>query len=335
MRSIPAARTWLLRLYPTAWRSRYGAEFAALLDEYPLTPFALLDVCLGALDAHIAPQDATGRILRALHQPRRSAITVFCAYIAFVIAGLAYNQMIEDDLPALDTSHPAIAAAYHVILYGSAIALLAVLAGGLPIALAVARRALVVRRKDILLLFAVPPLSLAVWLMWGWINLNVIAPSNAYHAVPAVPVVHHPPGNLLFVSWLAAFGLAALASTAAVSIAVSRCEVAPGLFRRALAPAALATLLMLIMLSGAVAWGLFVHAAMPDYLDRTTGPLGETIYLSWLNQVAIMALATLVAAIALLRAYRTRGDEPAAEEPEVRAARYDGLGAAPQPQGHS
>src|SRR5258705_250980 len=106
----------------------------------------------------IAPLAATGRILRALHQPRRSAVTVFCAYIAFVIAGLAYNQMIEDDLPALDTSHPAIAAAYHVILYGSAVALLAVLAGGLPIALAVARRALVARRQDILLLFAVPPL---------------------------------------------------------------------------------------------------------------------------------------------------------------------------------
>ncbi len=37
MRSIPVARTWLLRLYPTAWRSRYGEEFAALLDDYPLT----------------------------------------------------------------------------------------------------------------------------------------------------------------------------------------------------------------------------------------------------------------------------------------------------------
>jgi hypothetical protein len=331
VRSIPAARTWLLRLYPTAWRSRYGEEFAALLDDYPLTPFALLDVCLGALDAHIAPQDATGRILRALHQPRRSAITVFCAYIAFVIAGLAYNQMIEDDLPALDTSHPAIAAAYHIILYGSAVALLAVLTGGLPIALAVARRALVVRRKDILLLFAVPPLSLAVWLMWGWINLNVIAPSNAYHVVPAV---HHPPGNLLFVSWFAAFGLAALASTAAVSIAVSRCEVAPSLFRRALAPAALATLLMLIMLSSAVTWGLFVRAEMPDYLDRTAGPLGETVYVAWLGQVTVMALATLIAAFALLRAYRARSDEPAAEEPEVRPVRYDGVGAAPQPQGH-
>jgi hypothetical protein len=331
VRSIPAARTWLLRLYPTTWRSRYGEEFAALLDDYPLTPFALLDVCLGALDAHSAPQDATGRILRALHQPRRSVITVFCAYIAFVIAGLAYNQMIEDDLPALDTSHPAISAAYHVILYGSAVALLAVLAGGLPIALAVARRALVARRKDILLLFAVPPLALAVWLMWGWINLNVIAPADGSHAVPAVP---HPPGNLLFFSWFAAFGLAALASTAAVSIAISRCEVAPRLFRWALVPAALATLLMLIMLSGAVAWGLFVRAEMPDYLERMAGLLGETIYVSWLGQVTVMALATLIAAIALLRAYRARGDEPAAEEPEIRAARYDGFGAAPQPQSH-
>ncbi len=159
----------------------------------------------------------------------------------------------------------------------------------------------------------------------------MIAPSNAHYAVPAV---HHPPSNLLFVSWFAAFGLAALASTAAVSIAVSRCEVAPSLFRRALAPAALATLLMFIMLSGAVAWGLFVRAEMPDYLDRTAGPLGETVYVAWLGQVTVMALATLVAAFALLRAYHARGDELAAEEPEACAARYDGFGAAPQPQGH-
>jgi len=43
----------LLRLYPAAWRRRYGDEFAAVLEERPLGPFDVADVLLGALDAHL------------------------------------------------------------------------------------------------------------------------------------------------------------------------------------------------------------------------------------------------------------------------------------------
>lgn len=43
----------LLRLYPARWRDRYGDEFEALLLERTLGPFDVLDVALGALDAHL------------------------------------------------------------------------------------------------------------------------------------------------------------------------------------------------------------------------------------------------------------------------------------------
>lgn len=43
---------WWARLYPRAWRRRYGAEFAAMLEQQPLTPGALLDIMRGAMDAH-------------------------------------------------------------------------------------------------------------------------------------------------------------------------------------------------------------------------------------------------------------------------------------------
>lgn len=46
----------LLALYPRAWRRRYGAEFAALLDEQRPFPGLVLDVVLGAIDAHLDPQ---------------------------------------------------------------------------------------------------------------------------------------------------------------------------------------------------------------------------------------------------------------------------------------
>jgi len=46
----------LLALYPRPWRLRYGAEFAALLDDQRPSPGLVLDVVLGAIDAHLDPQ---------------------------------------------------------------------------------------------------------------------------------------------------------------------------------------------------------------------------------------------------------------------------------------
>ena len=48
----------LLALYPHRWRRRYGAEFGAVLDEQRSSPGLLLDVVLGAIDAHLDPQVA-------------------------------------------------------------------------------------------------------------------------------------------------------------------------------------------------------------------------------------------------------------------------------------
>lgn len=42
---------WLIRLYPRAWRRRYGEEFALLLAQRPRTVATALDVVRGALDA--------------------------------------------------------------------------------------------------------------------------------------------------------------------------------------------------------------------------------------------------------------------------------------------
>lgn len=57
-------RRFLLRLYPSSWRARYGDEFQALLEERQLVPFDVADVLLGALDAHFhrrgAPEQRKG-----------------------------------------------------------------------------------------------------------------------------------------------------------------------------------------------------------------------------------------------------------------------------------
>jgi hypothetical protein len=46
-------RRWLVQLYPTSWRSRYAAEFSALLEECLNSPLVVLNVVIGAMDAHL------------------------------------------------------------------------------------------------------------------------------------------------------------------------------------------------------------------------------------------------------------------------------------------
>lgn len=47
--------TWILHLYPRAWRERYEPEMLALLEEHSITFFTGLDLLIGALDARIDP----------------------------------------------------------------------------------------------------------------------------------------------------------------------------------------------------------------------------------------------------------------------------------------
>jgi hypothetical protein len=51
--------TWLLRLYPPAWRRRYGREIAALLDGQPASFGTAVDLVAGAVDAWVNPQSST------------------------------------------------------------------------------------------------------------------------------------------------------------------------------------------------------------------------------------------------------------------------------------
>jgi hypothetical protein len=46
----------LLRLYPPAWRERYGDELVALLEDHPATLLDRLDLIRGAFDARLHPQ---------------------------------------------------------------------------------------------------------------------------------------------------------------------------------------------------------------------------------------------------------------------------------------
>lgn len=45
----------IVRLYPSAWRRRYGAELSDLLEEMPASPATTVDVLRGAITLHMRP----------------------------------------------------------------------------------------------------------------------------------------------------------------------------------------------------------------------------------------------------------------------------------------
>jgi hypothetical protein len=51
--------SWLIRLYPPAWRRRYGRELAELVATQPVSCRSAVDLVAGAVDAWLNPQSST------------------------------------------------------------------------------------------------------------------------------------------------------------------------------------------------------------------------------------------------------------------------------------
>jgi hypothetical protein len=144
---------WLVRLYPRAWRERYEEEFVAMLEQRPMSLADALDVVLGALDAHLDPQVGDERTAPMVNRMRAATIAILCAYVGFVLAGMGFQKVTEGPpFTNLESTHALLGISYDVVVDGSIVALLAMMAGGIPILLATLKRAFAERRWDILLL---------------------------------------------------------------------------------------------------------------------------------------------------------------------------------------
>jgi hypothetical protein len=300
-------RTLLLRLYPRAWRERYGDEFAALLDVTPLSPLTLFDILVGALDAHRLAHDwrAAAMVNPMVNRLRRAEITVFCAYIALVVAGLGFAKLVEyDDFHDAARAHPLIGLAFTTLVAGAALALAAVVIGGLPLALAVAGRALVARRWGTLALLGVPALAFAVLAGYILVLGQVIAPALHAGSGPT-------PGNVkMGVSLAVVFVLCAVASTAAVTRAIAHSDLPPRLYRFAWIPTVLATLAMLVVTTSLLVWGLSLRTDAPSLFNGDDGLMASNTGANWLVLVLLMGAATVVAMAATIRGWPAHAPAP-------------------------
>ena len=118
---------------------------------------ALTDLAMGATAEYLTIFAALRKIFWMTNRPRTSAIIVFCAYVAFILPGIGFQKMTESVIQSgIQESHPALAISFLLMEIGAVAALLAILAGGLPVAFATVRYAAAAGRRDIMALLCVP-----------------------------------------------------------------------------------------------------------------------------------------------------------------------------------
>ncbi len=319
---IRSLRPWLAQLYPRAWRIRYEEEFTAMLEQCLNSPLDVLDILLGAVDAHLlllSGESLNWRVINMLNKIRTAVLIVFTAYIGFVIAGFALVGMADDSpMIALTKTNTVLTAAWTTIQVGAAVALLAVVIGGMPLAITIIRRLLSDshRGMGLLLVPVIAFLALVIYVAF------IFAVGSGRIQVPGVvPVVQpgvFPPGNrLLMAGLMVIFVLGALASTLVVWKLVSRTDIEQEEFRAikhsvaikiydfAFWPAVVTTSAMAIMLVATLTWGSLSFSSLPGVFAGNFGPWGTSTQVWFISLVLLMALSTAAAFLGLMRARPT------------------------------
>ena len=81
--------TWIMKLYPHAWRERYETEMRAVLEDHKITFFTLFDLLFGALDARMDPYYNSETAFFALRRLRvNNIVFLYALAIAFICVTL-------------------------------------------------------------------------------------------------------------------------------------------------------------------------------------------------------------------------------------------------------
>jgi hypothetical protein len=254
----------------------------------------IADLVRGGVAEHCHMVGYRWKGILAMQRQRNALLTIFCGYIAFVIAGLGLQKMTEyNDFQSIAAHQLAIGLPFKLVYFGSAVSLLAVLIGGVPLAAAALRQALADRRFGIAALFAVPPVALALFV--GFIilytrNVAKSATSDHIHVV------------------VAAFVAAAILSTAAVCFGISATtRGTSALLGFARWPAVITATTMVIMCIATIVVALRLNAVAPGVVPDMTSYYTFTL----LNVTILMILATIVAAVGAVRLMTRQPQTPA------------------------
>jgi hypothetical protein len=316
MTSRTAAR--LVRLYPRCWRTRYGQEFAALLEQHPFSFKILANVLWSVGEAHMQA---------AISRERNHGIivgSVWSAWMIAVVAGLILYGMVDDSplLAAMGQSS-IFAASWKVIQAGCVLAVSAIVMAGLPLALSIGLCAVRERRRGVYLRLAIPFIS--AFALVAWVAGVLILTRGHWAASPWAVAFSRPDWPSDSVRWITGsitallIVLGCFASATSVSQLVRggqfpelrfafpgiNVRVNPLPFAAALAPWAAAGIF--VMLTGAVAWGYTASRQSALVFRSSSGPLGLPDFASWILSTVILGFAAAISARAAWRsqsAYR-------------------------------
>lgn len=277
--------------YPPDWRARYGDEIELLVSDLrdhgrrPL-PMAF-DLLCGAAAAWCQIQKGSLMSERS----RNALITVLWSWAAFAVAAAWFGHDLSiypnrGAAAQLAIAHPVIPDAYHVLLGVGVAGIAATVVAAVPFAFEAARYARAHRMNATFALMAVPVGSAAVWL--AGLQFLRGGPVSA--------------GRLAVVLFWLLLGLAGLAgSIQAVVRIVRTTEFSQTAWRIGAGAAAAVTAAMLTGTGAVIVWGIAYRTATAHPGDAT----------GWLAVTAILAAATVRAALALIGTRRAPSPEPA------------------------
>jgi len=286
-----AAAAALLRLYPEAWRVRYGTEMRALIDDDPPAALGLASLLGGALHAHLRPRRCWRDAVGARRRMRLSIGALLACWMLTSLAGIGFQKITEE--PAFATAsehHWPLAAAHAAILAGALLGAAAIAFGGLPLLASAVGRAL--RRRDVqlLLLLARPLFALAGFTALTALLL-VIAPARG-HGFPTGFVL------TILVPWTLAAKAVALTCALTARAVLRRIELPCAALRRAsLAGIALA-LAMCVVAAGLLMYVIALAGAAPALSAQATGPYGASTGASLAGACASAVVACALGLVA-------------------------------------
>jgi hypothetical protein len=290
----------LTALYPRAWRSRYGNEFAAFLEDSPSTLASIVNVIGSAIR-----ERACGARL-TMDTRQTSLALMACAYLAAVAAGVNFYFSVDGTgLAVAMRSNVALGTAFRMVSNGSFLALAAVVAVAVPIVTSMLRVAFMTRRWDTVARLMVPFGAALLTIAW-------MAAASAWTGSLWVPMPWDVGGTLQ--SWpappdwpplavrqqLATVTLALLvAGLVASAIAVAQAIARTDLSRHRpiwlkITSIALAASIV-VMAIGVVAWGLFAEQYAPiDFHERNGGFFSSTNFASWVASCGVFIAAAVI-----------------------------------------
>ena len=282
--------SWLLKLYPRAWRERYEIEMVALLEEHNVTLFTLFDLLLGALDARLNPffrgQNRLSAVER-MSRLRNAHSTIFWAFPVFWMCWIAFLSDLSDVLwDPLTRTHPLLAIASTTLSIGFFVAIFSVGATGFIIAFVNARYVLTRQHKALYLL----PLACFVCV--------------------CVCCLFTLSGGLL--NWV--FLLSLLGSFLVTSLVIAKGKVSQQMLSISLVPTTIATLGMIAQLIAIAIWGIALLGMSGSITNpswsASSWPVSLIIGFLIMAFLTILALRTLIRGLLTL----TATTEPLKEE---------------------